>query len=388
MKLPIQYSIRNVAVRKGSTALTALGIALTVAVFSGIFALREGLKAIYRPMGSDQLAVYLRQGSTSEGESGIPRGTMEILVKERPELVRDGSGNPIAAAEMYLAVFRPKVDGGRTNVPIRGVAPQSIALHGERLRMVEGRQIRFGTDEVMVGLPLSTRIENCRLGDELELNVRKFKVVGIYELEGAQGGEIWGDVNRMMDALQRPVFQRVIAQVPEGTDFEQVQKELDADPRLSITVTSERDYLSRQTGGLGALFSGLGAIVTFIMGIAAIFGAMNTMLAAVGSRTQEIGILLAIGYPRMSIFTAFMIESATIGLIGGVLGVLLVLPINGIQTGAMNYNTFTDVTFAFRVTPEWQLYAVIVAVALGVIGGFIPAAIAAFRRPVDALRRG
>ncbi|UCF68044.1 MAG: ABC transporter permease [Acidobacteriota bacterium] len=387
MALPLRYTLRSVAVRRGSAILTALGIAMTVAVFAGIIALRQGFEQVYRPRGREDVVVYLRLGANSEGESGIGRQTVDILVKERPEIARDAQGRPLAAAEMFLAVFLEKTDGGLTNVPLRGIQPRSIELQGEQLRLVEGRWPSFGSDEVVVGRPLTTRIENCQLGDTLTLNITPFEVVGVFEHEGAQGSEIWGDADRMMDALERPFFQRVIARVRPATDVEALADELKNDARTPVQLRTERDYLARQTVALGAALTWLASFLTLIMGIAAVLGAINTMLASVAARTHEIGVLLAIGYPRRSVFLSFLLEAGVIGLAGGLLGVLFVLPLDGMQTGTTNWNTFTDVSFAVQVTPALIGRAFGLSFVLGLIGGALPALRAAALRPIEAMRQ-
>ncbi|MFQ5655122.1 MAG: ABC transporter permease, partial [Planctomycetota bacterium] len=373
MALPLTYSIHNVRVRRGSSILTALGIAMTVAIFAGVIALRDGFEAAFQLRGEEEIALYLRLGATSEGESGMSRERAQILIKERPEIARDGEGRPLAAAESYLAVFMGKVGGGKTNVPLRGIQPMSLKLRGDSLGIREGRWLQFGSDEVVVGRPLTSRIESCRLGDTLMLNFTPFKVVGVYECEGAQGSEIWGDVERMMEALDRGFFQRVIARVEPGTDLDAVKEKLKNDPRAPSQVRSERDYMEAQTGALGYVLTELAKFLTAIMGIAAILGAMNTMLASVAARTHEIGVLLAIGFRRWQVFLAFLAESALIGLAGGLIGVLIILPFDGIETGAMNWNTFTDVSFAFRHSPALVVEAVLLAFLLGVLGGVVPA---------------
>ncbi|MGE3163862.1 MAG: ABC transporter permease [Planctomycetota bacterium] len=387
MPLPLGYSVRNVAVRRSSAILTALGIALTVAAFSGVGALRAGFRQLYSNSGRDQLAIYIREGSTSEGESGIPRDTAALLVKERPEAELNDKAQPLAAAECYLALFMTKVGGGRTNVPLRGIQPMSLELQGDGVRLLEGRWLQFGSDEVVVGRPLTERIENCRLGDTLILNTTPFRVVGVIEQDSAMGSEIWGDVERMMEALQRPVFQRVVARVKPGTDFARVNQQLEDDPRTaSITAYSESDYLAKQTTALSSVLGGLAAFLTVIMGGAATLGAINTTLATVAARTHEIGILLALGFSRLSIFLAFVLESTVLGLLGGIAGIVLVLPFQGYQTGAMNWNTFTDVSFTFQVTPSLCFVATTLAVILGTLGGAVPALFAALKKPVEALR--
>ena len=386
MALPLQYSLRNLAVRRSSALFTALGVAMTVAVFAGVIALREGFEQIYEVRGRDDIAIYLRTGAQSEGESGIPRDQVNIVVKERPEIARNAAGQPLASAETFLAVYMEQVIGGMTNVPLRGIQPMTLELHGDALRLAAGRWMEFGTDEVVVGRPLSERMQDCALGDTLVLNMTPFKVVGVFEHDGAEGGEVWGDVDRFMAALERPMFQRVVARVTPETDMEAVAAELKNDARTPLKFISEREYLAQQTTFLGGTLQFLALMLTVIMGIAAVLGSMNTMLASVSARTHEIGVLLAIGYRRFSIFLAFLFESLLIGIVGGALGLLFVLPFDGMETGMMNWNTFTDVSFAFTLTPDLVVTSFVLAVVLGLVGGTWPAARAAGLEPVEAFR--
>lgn len=386
MALPRGYTTRNLSRRRTQVIFTALGIAMTVAVFCGILSLRNGFEQLYRPRGAEEVAIYLRPGATSEGESGIPRDRARILIKERPEIVRDASGQPLAAAECFLAVYMEKIGGGLTNVPLRGIEPASLTLHPDPPRLIEGRWPNWGSDEVVVGEPLVSRMKGCALGETLRINTTPFNIVGVYRYDSAEGSEVWGPVERMLVALERPVFQRVIARVKRGTDLEAVAAEIERDPRISLTAISEREYLKKQTSALGTALLFLSIFLTVVMGAAAILGATNTMLAAVAARTHEIGVLLAIGYRRSEVFLAFLLESAQVGLIGGVLGVLLVLPFHGVETGAANFNTFTDVSFAFRLSPGLVGTSLAVSFILGLIGGAIPAWRAARMKPVDALR--
>ncbi|MHC5210954.1 MAG: ABC transporter permease [Planctomycetota bacterium] len=387
MALPLRYSLRNVTVRRVSAVFTALGIAMTVAVFAGVISLRNGFEQLYKDRGREELAVYLRPGAMSEGESGLRREQVEILVKERPEIARDeATGRPLAAAESFLAVYMEMVDGGRTNVPLRGIQPMSIPLRHGRVDVKQGRWFEWGTDEVVVGRPLTERMVNAQVGDTLILNMTPFKVVGVLESESAEGGEVWGDVERMLEALQRPAFSRVIAEVLPGTDIPAISAELEHDPRVPVQVFSEREYMARQTNITGTMLTSLADMLSVIMGLAAVLGAMNTMLASVASRTHEIGVLLALGYRRGAIFLSFLIESAAIGLLGGLLGLLIALPFHGVETGLANWNTFTDVSFAFSLTPTLALQSFLLAFVLGVLGGALPALRAARLRPVEAFR--
>lgn len=384
--LPLRYSLRNVLVRRASAALTTLGIGLTVAVFAGVIALRDGFESVYTVGGDPDIAIYLRPGAGSEGESGIPRDQAEIVVKERPEIARNAAGRPLAAMETFLAVYMETTDGGLTNVPLRGIQPMSLELMGEHLQLFEGRWLEFGTDEVVIGKPLTERMKGARVGDSITLNLTPFKVVGVFEHDGSQAGEVWGDVERMMEALDRPFYQRIVARVLPGTDFDALAETLAKDVRTPMKVQAETTYLAAQTTALGGALQFLAGFLTLIMGASAVLGATNTMLASVAARTHEIGVLLAIGYSRAAIFVTFLFESALIGLLGGVVGVVLVLPFDGMGTGMMNFNTFTDVSFAFRVTPTSVGISFVLAFALGLVGGTIPAWRASRQRPVEALR--
>ncbi|MFT7462593.1 MAG: putative ABC transport system permease protein [Pseudohongiellaceae bacterium] len=386
--LPLRYSMRNVVVRRSSALLTTLGIALTVAVFAGVLSMREGFQSIYRSRGESDVAIYLRPGAGSEGESAIRREQAEILIKERPEIERDAAGKPLAAMETFLAVYMEQISGGQVNVPIRGIQQASLEIMGDAVQLVDGRWMRWDSDEVVVGLPLTERMQGARIGDTITLNLTPFKVVGVVTHSGAQGSEVWGDVNRMIEALDRPFYQRVVAQVKPDTDFAALTEELRSDKRVPMQVLSEADYLAKQTTALSTQLTFLAGFLTLLMGASAVLGAMNTMLASVASRTHEIGVLLSLGYSRTAIFVTFLFESALIGLLGGALGVLISLPFDGLGTGLTNFNTFTDVSFSFDVTPQLMLTSVGLSLALGIIGGALPALRAARLPPVTALRGG
>lgn len=384
--LPLRYTVRNVMVRRSSALLTMLGIACTVAVFAGVIALRDGFASVYEPRGEEDIAVYLRPGASSEGESWITRDIVEVVMKERPEIARAADGRPLAAAESFLAVYMEAQDGDLTNVPLRGIQPLSLELMGSAVRLLDGRWFEFGTDEVVLGKPLTERMKGAAVGDTIMLNLTPFKVVGVYEHDGAQGSEVWGDVERMLDALDRPGYQRIVARMKPGTDIEAVKASLAGDRRTTVDVKSEREYLEAQTSALGGILEALAFFLTLVMGSSAVLGAVNTMLASVAARTHEIGVLLALGYSRFSVFVTFLLEAAFIGLIGGIAGVLMTLPFDGLGTGMTNFNTFTDVSFAFRVTPQLVLTSFVLAFSLGLLGGALPAWRAARMRPVEALR--
>jgi len=386
--VPFRYPLRSLMVRWQASLLSALGIAMSIAVLCGVFALRGGFEALHAETGADDVIVYLRKGATSEGESGIPLDRVNRY-KAMPEVALDESGQPLAAGETYLALFLAKSDDlGLVNVPIRGVEAASLKIHGDAFQMLEGRALAFGSDEVIVGRPLTTRIHNCKLGDTLLVNVTPFKVVGIFDHDGAYKSEIWGDIDRIAAALDRPMRQRVVAKMRPGVDIGAHMAAMEEDKRLPSKVMTERAYFVAQTGFLGNVLIILGNLLGGILGLAAILGAANTMLAAVGSRTREVGVLRSIGFGGPAIMIAFLTEATLIGLVGGIIGCLLVLPLNGLQTGTMNWKTFTETAFAFRVDASLLATAVVVSIVLGLVSGLVPAWRASRLKPVEAMRRG
>jgi putative ABC transport system permease protein len=390
MLVPASYNLRSLLVRKSATLLTILGIGATVAVLAGFLALRAGFETFYTAGGRDDVAVFLRPGATSEGESSFPRERADRLIKTLPEIAADEAGQPLAAMETYLAVRRQKAGGsGETNVPIRGVQPASFKLR-DQLKIVEGTMLKFGGDEVIVGRKIADRIDQCRVGDVVQLNLTPFRVVGIFECPGAFESEIWGDFERMSVALAMPWASAVTARLrPDvaGATLEAFRKRLDQDKEVPAKVMTEREYLLSMTAMLGGMLAVVGGILGVVMGIAAVFTATNTMLSAVAARTHEVGILLALGFRPFPIFLSFLFESVILGVIGGAAGCLLALPLNGIETGTTNFNTFTEVAFAFRLTPPVLATAVVFSLLLGLLGGCIPAWRAARLEPTEALRR-
>jgi putative ABC transport system permease protein len=387
MLVPLRYNLRNLVVRRTATLLTALGIGATVAIFAGVLSLEAGFRTLFVEAGREDVFIFLRPGSTNEGDSIWRRDLADRLIKTLPETRKDADGGPLASKECYLAVLRERIDGGRTNVPVRGVEPRSFDVYGDAVRLVDGRRFRPGSDEVIVGSTLVDRIRDCRLGDTIQLNTTPLKVVGVFESKGPFASEIWGDLDRMQAALVRPFPNRVVALLEPGTDAGALAQRLKDDKETPTKVMTERAYLAAQTGALSQTLLTLGGMLAVVMGLAAIFTATNTMLAAIAARTHEIGILLACGFRPFAVFLAFLGEALVLGLMGGALGCLMVAPLNGLQTGAMNFNTFTEVAFAFRVTPDVLATAVTFSLVLGLLGGAVPAWKASHLTPVSALRR-
>lgn len=385
--IAFSYHLRSLFVRRSATLLTVLGIGATVAVVSGVLALQQGFERLYADSGREDLAVFLRPGATGEGDSIFDRDRGRRLQDTVPEIAVDADGQPLASMECYLAVRRFRITGGETNVPIRGVQPATYAIRGDELELVEGRRPEPGSDEVFVGSALVDRMRGCQVGETLQINTTPFRVVGVFRSEGPSNSEIWGDLDRIMAALERSSPSRVLAKLRPGADLEALAARLADDKVVPAKVLTERESLTSQTEILSATLRFLGGFLGLIMGIAAVFTATTTMLAALADRTQEIGILLAAGFRPWGIAMGFLFESLLLGLLGGLAGFVMVLPINGIETGTTNFQTFTEVAFGFRVTGQVFVVAVAFALALGLIGGGLPAWRAAHLRPVEALGR-
>ena len=385
--VPISYNLRSLWVRKSATLLTVIGIGSTVAVLAGILSLQQGFERLYSENGREGVGVFLRPGATNEGDSQFSAERAEELKKTLPEIATNAAGEPLASEECFLAVRRFKVEGGETNVPIRGVEQKTFEIRAEEISISQGSNFTPGSDEVIVGAKLLGHIRGAEIGEVIVLNTTPFQVVGVLESDGPFSSEIWGDLNRMQEALSRPNANRVIAQLVPGTDIPALAKRLEDSKQYPAKLLSEREYLSSQTQAFTLILKFLAGFLGLVMGVAAIFTATNTMLSAIASRTREIGILLACGFRPFSIFLSFVFESLLLGLIGGLVGCLMVLPINGIETGTTNFQTFTEVAFAFRVTSDVLIQAVTFAVILGLIGGAFPAMRAALLSPTEALRR-
>lgn len=387
MLLPLSYNLRSLWVRRSATLLTVFGIAATVAIVSGVLALQQGFQTMFTAGGREDLAVFLRPGATGETDSIFRRDLGIRLVNTLPE-IEVGPDGPLASMECYLAVLHDKTSGGKTNVPLRGVQPRTFELRGDEIRVVEGRSFTPGADEVIVGRSLVGRVQNCRIGEVIVLNTTPFRVVGVFDHEGSFASEIWGDLERFLPTLGRYGPNRVIAKLKPGTDVAALAERLESNKEVPAKVLTERAFLESQTEMLSGVLVFLGAFLGVIMGSAAVLTATNTMLSAVAARTHEIGVLLAIGYRPLPIFVSFQFEALVLGLVGGALGCLFSLPFNGIETGTMNFQTFTEFAFAFRVTPAVLVVAVLFSLVLGVLGGAWPAWRAARLSPTEALRNG
>jgi putative ABC transport system permease protein len=385
MKIPFAYNLRSIRQRPVSTAMTALGVALVVAVFIAMLALATGFRAALVKTGSPDNVIVLRRGATSEMESGISREDARLLAAD-PRIATGPDGRALVSPEVFVVVNITRAVGeGVNNVVARGVNAEALAVR--RIHLVAGRMFQSGRSEVILGKKIVPRFAHTALGDTLRFAGRDWVVVGHFEAGGsALESEIWGENEQFMPVFRGAVFQSVIFRLRDPAAFDEIKRTLEGDQRLQVQLQRESAFYAGQSTMLTRILTFLAVMITSIMAVGAVFGAINTMYAAVSSRTPEIAVLLTLGFPPRSVLASFLAESAAIALLGGIVGGLLALPINGVVTSTTNWNSFSEVAFAFRVTPGLLVSGAIFAVAMGLVGGFFPAWRAARLQVVQALR--
>lgn len=387
MKIPLIYNIRSVLNRPATSLATALGIAFVVLTFVGMLALANGFRAAMISTGRPDNVMLLRQGADSEISSGISREHASI-VRSLPEVAKLPDGRPIASADAYVVVAKPRLDGSETHMPVRGVSPEVFELRDE-IRIIEGRNFEPGHAEVIVGRGLVGRMSDVEIGATIRFGQQDFTVVGHFEADGsAFESEVWGDAETLMSAFRGPVYQSVTVRLADPNAFDALVARIEGDPRLQLQAKRESEFFAEQAQFLGSTLEFIAFFVTIVMSIGAVFGAINTMDAMVAARAREIAVLQTLGFQRRSVLASFLVEALVIALAGGVLGCLLALPINGIETSTMNWQSFGELTFAFRVSPKILLQGMIFAAVMGLIGGFLPARRAAKQGLAAGMRRG
>jgi putative ABC transport system permease protein len=387
MKIPLTYNLRSVRQRPVSTALTALGIALVVAVFIGMLALANGFAAALTRTGSEQNVLVLRKGADSEMSSGLDRDAISTLTAS-PHIARGADGRPLASPEVYVVI--PLGRNGDTtqlaNVVVRGVSEQAWQVRSN-VAVLEGTRPSTGKNEVCVGKRLVGRFPNTGIGETMHFAGKPWTVTCHFGAAGsAFESEIWGENEQIMPAMRREGFQSLAFRLADPASFDEAKRLLEADKRVTVDVYRESAFYAKQSELLGRILRILAIMITGIMAVGAIFGAVNTMYAAVASRAPEIAVLLTLGFRPRSILASFLAESAVIAGLGGVVGCLLALPMNGIVTSTTNWANFSETAFSFRVTPGLLLAGLVFAIVMGTLGGFFPARRASKVPVVQAIR--
>jgi putative ABC transport system permease protein len=381
MGLILSYNLRSMTVRKVTAAMTAMGIAMVVAVFVMTLAIAQGFRATLVASGSPQNAIVLRKGATAESVSAVLRTDLP-LIESLPHVARSADNHPLASPELVVAIALPRQsDNQPANVPVRGVGPRAYEVR-DTLQVTEGRQFSAGTREINVGRLAVGRFKGLTLGSEVKFGGATWTVVGIFSAADASfESEIWGDADLMQPAFQRNGYQSLTVKLADPSMFDAFKAAVEADPRLYLQPQREQDYYMEQSRAMTTVIRVFGTFVTLILSIGAMFGAMNTMYAAVAYRTREIGTLRALGFSRTRIVTAFLAESIALALVGGLMGCVLALPVHGLSTGTTNFSSFSEVAFKFRITPALMAGGLIFSALMGAVGGLLPA-IRAARIPV------
>ena len=395
MAIPISYNIRNLKLRKGLTIMTALGIALTVTTAVFLMALLAGLQKAFKSSGDPINVLVMRKGSTAELSGGFDANLFPTL-KTLPGIATDKDGQPLASGEWVVVVVLPRKDGtGEVNVSVRGMMPAGVALRSEKkdshgqpdLKLVEGRWFSPGQREVVVGKSIHERFSGANVGDTMDFAKGQWKVVGVFDAGGtAYDSELWGDVNQIANDFDRQGgYSSAYLRATDPVAADALKHRVSDDQRLKLEGTLETEYYEKQTNSGGAI-KFIGTFVAIIMAIGSSFAAMNTMYAAVAYRSREIATLRIIGFSRPSILTSFVIEALLLSLLGAVVGIILILPFNGMTTGIGNSLTFSETVFSLHLTWGVALVAVAFAMVMGLLGGFAPAWHAARQDILTSLR--
>lgn len=375
-------NLRNVSQRLTSSVVALVGIAGVVMVLIGVLSISAGFRAVLTLSGARDVAIVLRSGATDEMGSGLTQEQTRII-SDAKDIARDAQGS-IASPELYVIVDIPlKRTVTAANVPLRGVGPQAPQLR-QNFRIVEGRNFTPGTFEIIAGRGASQQFAGLTVGNKLRWGTTDWNVVGIFEDRGSVAeSEVWTDATVLQGAYNRgTTFQSMRVKLTSPEAFRSFEAALVKDPRLNVRMFTERDYYERQSRALIAMVSTIGATIAILMGLGAIFAALNTMYSAVSTRTREIATLRALGFSAAPVVISVLTEALLIGLAGGVIGALVsYFAFNGVRASTMNFTTFSQITFAFTVTPTVLVLGVTYALLLGFFGGLLPSLRAA-RLPI------
>jgi putative ABC transport system permease protein len=384
--IPLAYNFRNLFVRWVSTTLTVVCVGLVIGVFVAAMALAEGLEETLRSAGREDNWIVMRTGADAEMQSTVSRDAALVIVRQWPGIAKGTGGEPLFSAEVVVLRNMPRHDGTKVNVPIRGVSPAAFELRPE-LSIVAGRSFRPSQGEVIVSQRLARRFPEKDLGATFRMARREWTVVGHFDARGASyESEIWADVNDVREAFERNDFSSATFRAESASAGAEIARRIKDDKRIRAEAKTERAYYESQTSAAAPIL-GLGTALSLIMAVGAASAGMITMFAAVSSRSRDIGTLRSIGFTEKSILASFLAESVMIALAGGVLGCGLALLRDGVTTQTTNFTTFSEVGFAFRVTPKLLSAGLVFAFAIGIAGGYLPAR-AAMRIPIAAAVRG
>lgn len=386
MKLIVSYTLRNLAARKLTTALTVLGMGLVVFVFAAMMMFAYGIEKTLTETGSDDNAIFVRRAASSETVSLVMRSDATLALSQ-PEIEIDENGNAIGVAEIViLASINKRGSGEAANVMIRGTSEAAMRVR-PGIRLVEGRMFTPGTSEIIAGRSTSKNFQDCQIGGSLRFAERDWVVVGIFDAGGSGfDSELWGDVNQVQQAFRRTIFSSVTMRLKDQAQFDQLKQRMENDPKMTVDVKREKEYYASQSRTMSNFISIMGYVISVVFSAGAMIGAMITMYSAVANRTSEIGTLRAIGFPRFRILIVFLVESIWIALMGAGLGLSAASFMSFVTVSTTNWDSFSELSFSFALSPNIIIGAVIFAVVMGFVGGFLPAVRASRAKIVDSLR--
>ncbi|MGE0703760.1 MAG: ABC transporter permease [Vicinamibacterales bacterium] len=380
-------NVRTIPRRLGSSIMAIVGIAGVVVVFVSVLSIAAGFEAAMQESGSPQRALVMRSGADSEMTSTLTGPEVEII-RQAPGLRRDGQA-AVASADVFVVIDLPKrTTGTSANVPMRGIEPVGAEVR-EEFSLIEGRMFEFGTNEIIVGRGAASQFAGLEVGNEIRSGQTAWRVVGVFEAEGGIAEtELWCDVRTLQGAYRRGnSYQSVLARLDSSESFGEFRDWLSANPQVNVSVRRENEYYAGQSVVLTRLIRTIGFGIALLMGIGAVFGAVLTMYTAVATRAREIATLRALGFNSVSVVVSVLGEAMALGLIGGLIGgALAYLIFNGYQTSTMNWQSFSQVAFAFRVTPQLLVGGLFYALSMGLVGGLLPA-IRAARMPIASALR-
>jgi putative ABC transport system permease protein len=387
MSIPLAYNLRSARERWMSSVVAVLGIAGTVGVFVAMLALARGFKATVTSSGLPQNAIVQRSGADTEMTSIV---TIEDVhaVEDLPQVARDADQALVSPEVVVMAPIPLRDTGTDANVSVRGVSPRVLRVR-DNVKIVEGRFIQPGLAEAVIGKGARHAYAGLELGATVRMGAGTWKIVGVFDGEGtAFDSEVWADGSVLDGFYQRPtnVFQSATVRLRSKDDFDAFAATLKGDPRLNLQALRETEYYEKQSQLITTVITVLGSLIAVVMGLGAVFGALNTMYSAVSERSREIAVLRAIGFGGGAVVLAFFVEALVIAFVGGLVGCLAVLPVNGLTTGTMNWQTFSHLAFAFRVTPDLLALGMVFALLMGALGGLPPAVRAARANVAHTLR--
>ena len=381
-------TLRSIGQRLGSSAVAVIGIAGVVIVFTAVLSIAEGFRAAMSDKGDPLRVLILRSGANTEMTSGLGGEEVRTIV-DAPGIERTPEG-PVASPELFVIVGHPlKRSGTDANVPLRGVSSAALRVRPE-LKIVDGRMFQSGTNEIIVGRAAAQQFEGLEVGRAVRWGETSWQVVGTFDMNGSVSeSELWCDARVLQPAYRRGnTYQSVLVRLDAHDSFQMLKDALTTDPRIQVTVMREQDYYAEQSQVLQSIIRGIGIGIAVLMGLGAIFGAVNTMYSAVSSRTREIATLRALGFGRLAVVVSILAEAMLLSIVGGVIGGGLAwAAFDGYQTATMNFQSFSQVAFAFAVTPSLLTQGLFYAMVMGLLGGLFPAIRAARMPVVTALRQ-